>query len=489
MLAAVVAASLVVPLAPVAAVEELGTTRERFASAADRLDAAIERLERAERDIDAAEARLRQVSAEMARVEVELADASERWDIATHEADTAAFVVEAAEAEVAEATAREAVAVERLGQRVAEVYKRGSTLPEQILVQSIASTDDWHDVTVSLRIYARSVAEDRDLVEDAIVAIEAADAARARAQAARDAADQAVAAASEELSELVALRAEQVELVAQAEAERDTLDAIYAELEADAEVAQLVASRLADQVAQLERGAAERAEEERRAQEAAEREAQEEAERLAAEERRAEEDEEARSVDTDGDVAEPEQPAPPTSAAPSDGAGHAAGDAGDAPPSPTPSPPPAPSPPPPPPPATGAWTSRLPAAGQAWAGPITTAANANAVDPPMLAALVWTESGFNPAAVSWAGAIGLAQLMPGTAVSLGVDPWVPEQNLDGGARYLRMMYDRFGRWDHALAAYNAGPTRVDAAGPGIPDILETQLYVVRVLDRYALLVG
>jgi soluble lytic murein transglycosylase-like protein len=79
--------------------------------------------------------------------------------------------------------------------------------------------------------------------------------------------------------------------------------------------------------------------------------------------------------------------------------------------------------------------------------------------------------------------------MPTTASWLGVDPWVPEQNLDGGARYLRMMYDRYGRWDYALAAYNAGPTRVDAAGPGIPDILETQLYVVRVLDRYATLLG
>jgi soluble lytic murein transglycosylase-like protein len=90
--------------------------------------------------------------------------------------------------------------------------------------------------------------------------------------------------------------------------------------------------------------------------------------------------------------------------------------------------------------------------------------------------LVQQESGWNAGAVSTAGAIGLAQLMPGTAAVLGVDPWDPTQNLNGGARYLRTQYDTFGRWDWALAAYNAGPGAVQEYG-GIPPYAETQNYV------------
>lgn len=90
--------------------------------------------------------------------------------------------------------------------------------------------------------------------------------------------------------------------------------------------------------------------------------------------------------------------------------------------------------------------------------------------------LVHQESGWNAAAVSHKGAIGLAQLMPGTAQMLRVDPHDPQQNLDGGARYLRMMYDKFGDWRLALAAYNAGPGAVEAHG-GIPPFAETQQYV------------
>ena len=75
-----------------------------------------------------------------------------------------------------------------------------------------------------------------------------------------------------------------------------------------------------------------------------------------------------------------------------------------------------------------------------------------------------------------------------TAAGMGVDPDDPLQNLDGGARYLRSALDRFGRVDLALAAYNAGPRRVDEAG-GIPDIPQTQAYVTAVLDRYRLLGG
>ncbi|WP_273689255.1 lytic transglycosylase domain-containing protein [Ketogulonicigenium vulgare] len=90
--------------------------------------------------------------------------------------------------------------------------------------------------------------------------------------------------------------------------------------------------------------------------------------------------------------------------------------------------------------------------------------------------LVQRESGWNEAAVSVKGALGLAQLMPDTARLLGVDPLNPQQNLDGGARYLRSQYDKFGNWQLALAAYNAGPGMVETHG-GIPPFAETQAYV------------
>jgi soluble lytic murein transglycosylase-like protein len=134
------------------------------------------------------------------------------------------------------------------------------------------------------------------------------------------------------------------------------------------------------------------------------------------------------------------------------------------------------------------WASGLPGGGPAWGAAIEAAAARHGLDGRLLAALVWTESNFSPGAVSHAGALGLAQLMPGTARGLGVDPRDPLANLDGGARYLRSQLDAFGRVDLALAAYNAGPGRVQRAG-GIPDIVETQLYVVRVLDRYEQLGG
>jgi soluble lytic murein transglycosylase-like protein len=98
----------------------------------------------------------------------------------------------------------------------------------------------------------------------------------------------------------------------------------------------------------------------------------------------------------------------------------------------------------------------------------------------MFLRLVQQESGWNPGAVSSKGATGLAQLMPGTAARLGVDAKDPHQNLDGGARYLRMMFDRFGSWRLALAAYNAGPQAVEKYG-GIPPYAETQGYVTAIL--------
>jgi soluble lytic murein transglycosylase-like protein len=135
-----------------------------------------------------------------------------------------------------------------------------------------------------------------------------------------------------------------------------------------------------------------------------------------------------------------------------------------------------------------AWAHGLPAGGRPYAAAIEAVAARHGLDGRLLAALVWTESNFRPDAVSHAGALGLAQLMPGTARGLGVDPRDPMQNLEGGARYLRTQLDTFGRVDLALAAYNAGPGRVRQAG-GVPNIVETQLYVVRVLDRYRALAG
>ncbi|MEM6482569.1 MAG: lytic transglycosylase domain-containing protein [Pseudomonadota bacterium] len=96
--------------------------------------------------------------------------------------------------------------------------------------------------------------------------------------------------------------------------------------------------------------------------------------------------------------------------------------------------------------------------------------------------LVQQESAWNPRAVSHKGAIGLAQLMPGTAAYLGVDPHNPSQNLDGGARYLAEQYRTFGSWRLALAAYNAGPQAVEEHN-GIPPYRETQNYVRVILGR------
>lgn len=93
------------------------------------------------------------------------------------------------------------------------------------------------------------------------------------------------------------------------------------------------------------------------------------------------------------------------------------------------------------------------------------------------------ESGFNSEARSPVGAIGLGQLMPGTADILGVDPYDPSENLHGSARYLLAQLQRFGAADLALAAYNAGPEAVTQYG-GIPPYAETQGHVSKVLAIY-----
>jgi soluble lytic murein transglycosylase-like protein len=130
-----------------------------------------------------------------------------------------------------------------------------------------------------------------------------------------------------------------------------------------------------------------------------------------------------------------------------------------------------------------------PLSDSAYAKALDQVSKAYDISPRLLEALVWQESRWNQGAVSRTGAIGLAQLMPGTARELGVNPHDPLQNLTGGARYLRQQLNRFnGDVEKALAAYNAGPGRVMTAG-GIPSIPETQAYVRNIVARLASTVG
>jgi soluble lytic murein transglycosylase-like protein len=110
------------------------------------------------------------------------------------------------------------------------------------------------------------------------------------------------------------------------------------------------------------------------------------------------------------------------------------------------------------------------------------AAQRHGVPSDLFLRLVQQESGWNAAARSHKGAMGLAQLMPQTAAILGVDPNDPTQNLEGGARYLAEQYRKFGTWPLALAAYNAGPGAVERYG-GIPPYAETQNYVTIIWGR------
>jgi soluble lytic murein transglycosylase-like protein len=114
------------------------------------------------------------------------------------------------------------------------------------------------------------------------------------------------------------------------------------------------------------------------------------------------------------------------------------------------------------------------------------AGSRNGVSAGLLKSVMRQESGFKPCALSVVGAMGLMQLMPGTAETLHLDdPFDPDKNVDAGARFLRMMLDRYqGDTQRALGAYNAGPARVDKSG-GVPAIPETIGYVNKVLAGLA----
>jgi soluble lytic murein transglycosylase-like protein len=121
-----------------------------------------------------------------------------------------------------------------------------------------------------------------------------------------------------------------------------------------------------------------------------------------------------------------------------------------------------------------------------YADVIAAAADRNALDRALLAAVAKIESNFNPYAVSPRGACGILQLMPETVKRFGVkNVFDATQNIDAGARYLRWLLDRFeGRLDLALAGYNAGEGAVERHH-GVPPFAETEWYVLKVLDRAA----
>ncbi|MEM8654613.1 MAG: lytic transglycosylase domain-containing protein [Pseudomonadota bacterium] len=126
------------------------------------------------------------------------------------------------------------------------------------------------------------------------------------------------------------------------------------------------------------------------------------------------------------------------------------------------------------------WDTETRAYNGKYRGPYLTmakdAARRHGVPEDLFLRLVQQESGWNPKAKSHKGAYGLAQLMPATARSLGVDRTDPAQNLEGGARYLKTQYRTFGSWRLALAAYNAGPGAVKKYN-GVPPYRETRNYV------------
>jgi soluble lytic murein transglycosylase-like protein len=121
-----------------------------------------------------------------------------------------------------------------------------------------------------------------------------------------------------------------------------------------------------------------------------------------------------------------------------------------------------------------------------YAGHVRSAADKYKLPEALILAVIAVESNFDPRALSEKGAMGLMQLMPGTARDLYVaEPWDPAQNIEGGARYLRLLANQYaGDMVKTLAAYNAGPDAVRRAGEAVPDIPETREYVRKVVALY-----
>lgn len=131
-----------------------------------------------------------------------------------------------------------------------------------------------------------------------------------------------------------------------------------------------------------------------------------------------------------------------------------------------------------------AWSEAPLPADLPFGAPLAAAAHAADLDPWLVAAMVQTESAFDPRAVSRAGAAGLMQLMPAAAADHNVgDVFDPADNLRGGAAHLRAMLDRFESLPLALAAYNAGAATVERSN-GIPPYKETRDYVRKVLALF-----
>lgn len=129
------------------------------------------------------------------------------------------------------------------------------------------------------------------------------------------------------------------------------------------------------------------------------------------------------------------------------------------------------------------WT--LPKAGQRYESAIIAAAESTGVDKKILASMLYQESRFNPNAKSNKGAQGIAQLLAGTASEVGVTNRLdPEQSIFGGARYLSRMFDRFGDWRLALAAYNWGPGNVAKVNGDFSKLPPSvKRYATEILDR------
>ncbi|MEL6545155.1 MAG: lytic transglycosylase domain-containing protein [Myxococcota bacterium] len=130
-------------------------------------------------------------------------------------------------------------------------------------------------------------------------------------------------------------------------------------------------------------------------------------------------------------------------------------------------------------PGDGFWAT-MPPSVRRYREDIVRVAQQQGIPPGLFARLIRQESSGQQSARSERGAIGLTQLLPGTARDMGVNPFDAQENLLGGARYLRQQFERFGSWPLALAAYNAGPNRSSLAAGQIPPFSETRNYVARI---------